>query len=59
MSDQMSGKALAAGESYDATEEPAANALPLTGAPRDLAEIDTELKIVTDRILTMIGGLSK
>ena len=27
--------------------------------PRDLAEIDTELKIVTDRILTMIGGLSK
>ncbi len=27
--------------------------------PRDLSEIDTELKIVTDRILTMIGGLSK
>ncbi len=27
--------------------------------PRDLAEIDTELKVVTDRILTMIGGLSK
>jgi len=27
--------------------------------PRELAEIDTELKIVTDRILTMIGGLSK
>ncbi|MCC7419304.1 MAG: SAM-dependent DNA methyltransferase [Planctomycetaceae bacterium] len=27
--------------------------------PRDLAEIDAELKIVTDRILTMIGGLSK
>ena len=27
--------------------------------PRELAEIDDELKIVTDRILTMIGGLSK
>ena len=27
--------------------------------PRDLAEIDAELKIVTDRILTMIGGLTK
>ena len=27
--------------------------------PRDLTEIDAELKIVTDRILTMIGGLSK
>lgn len=27
--------------------------------PRPLAEIDAELKIVTDRILTMIGGLSK
>src|SRR6266566_297858 len=27
--------------------------------PRDLAEIDSELKVVTDRILTMIGGLSK
>jgi type I restriction enzyme M protein len=27
--------------------------------PRELAEIDTELKGVTDRILTMIGGLSK
>ncbi len=27
--------------------------------PRKLAEIDAELKIVTDRILTMIGGLSK
>jgi len=26
--------------------------------PRSLAEIDTDLKIVTDRILTMIGGLS-
>lgn len=26
---------------------------------RELAEIDAELKIVTDRILTMIGGLSK
>lgn len=26
--------------------------------PRDLAEIDAELKTVTDRILTMIGGLS-
>jgi len=27
--------------------------------PRDLAEIDAELKGVTDRILTMIAGLSK
>ncbi len=27
--------------------------------PRDLAAIDAELKVVTDRILTMIGGLSK
>jgi type I restriction enzyme M protein len=27
--------------------------------PRDLSEIDAELKGVTDRILTMIGGLSK
>ncbi|MCX7150586.1 MAG: class I SAM-dependent DNA methyltransferase [Rhodocyclales bacterium] len=27
--------------------------------PRPLAEIDAELKIVTDRILTMIGGLTK
>ena len=27
--------------------------------PGDLAEIDAELKVVTDRILTMIGGLSK
>jgi type I restriction enzyme M protein len=27
--------------------------------PRDLATIDAELKVVTDRILTMIGGLSK
>jgi type I restriction enzyme M protein len=27
--------------------------------PRPLAEIDTELKGVTDRILTMIGGLTK
>ena len=27
--------------------------------PRALAEIDAELKVVTDRILTMIGGLSK
>ena len=27
--------------------------------PRDLAEIDAELKDVTDRLLTMIGGLSK
>jgi len=27
--------------------------------PRDLAEIDAELKGVTDRILTMIQGLSK
>lgn len=26
--------------------------------PRPLAEIDAELKVVTDRILTMIGGLS-
>ncbi len=27
--------------------------------PRELTEIDAELKVVTDRILTMIGGLSK
>jgi type I restriction enzyme M protein len=27
--------------------------------PRDLTEIDAELKIVTDCILTVIGGLSK
>jgi hypothetical protein len=27
--------------------------------PRELAEIDAELKGVTDRILKMIGGLSK
>ncbi len=27
--------------------------------PRPLAEIDADLKLVTDRILTMIGGLSK
>lgn len=27
--------------------------------PRDLAEIDADLKVVTGRILTMIGGLSK
>jgi type I restriction enzyme M protein len=27
--------------------------------PRELAAIDADLKIVTDRILTMIGGLSK
>jgi len=27
--------------------------------PRDLTEIDAELKGVTDRILTMIAGLSK
>jgi type I restriction enzyme M protein len=27
--------------------------------PRDLTEIDAELKVVTDRILTMIGELSK
>jgi len=27
--------------------------------PRDLAEIDADLKVVTDRILTMIGGLLK
>jgi len=27
--------------------------------PRPLAEIDKDLKVVTDRILTMIGGLSK
>jgi type I restriction enzyme M protein len=27
--------------------------------PRDLAEIDAELKVVTDRILTMIQGLSQ
>jgi type I restriction enzyme M protein len=28
-------------------------------APRPLSEIDAELKGVTDRILAMIGGLSK
>jgi len=28
-------------------------------APRPLAEIDAELNVVTDRILTMIGGLTK
>ena len=27
--------------------------------PRPLAEIDRELKVVTDRILKMIGGLSQ
>ena len=27
--------------------------------PRELAEIDADLKVVTDRILTMIGALSK
>lgn len=27
--------------------------------PRPLSEIDADLKVVTDRILTMIGGLSK
>jgi type I restriction enzyme M protein len=27
--------------------------------PRPLAEIDAELKIVTDRILTMIAGLTQ
>ena len=27
--------------------------------PRPLAEIDAELKTVTDKILTMIGGLTK
>ena len=32
MSDQVSGKALAAGVSYGVTEEPAASALPLTEA---------------------------
>ena len=26
--------------------------------PRELAEIDADLKVVTDRILTMIAGLS-
>ena len=36
------------------------SALPLTREPpRELAEIDAELKIVTDRIVQMIGGLSK
>jgi hypothetical protein len=28
-------------------------------APRSLSEIDADLKITTDRILTMIGGLTK
>ena len=27
--------------------------------PRELAKIDDELKVVTDRILTMIEGLTK
>src|SRR4029078_12187019 len=27
--------------------------------PRELAQIDADLRVVTDRILTMIGGLSK
>jgi type I restriction enzyme M protein len=31
----------------------------LPGPPRPLAEIDAELKGVTDRILTMIRGLAK
>ena len=39
---------------------PAASALPLTGKPpRELDEIDTELKGVTDRIVEMIGELSQ
>ena len=38
---------------------PAASALPLTGAPVELAEIDTELKGVTDVIVEMIGELSQ
>jgi hypothetical protein len=31
----------------------------VNSAPRDLAAIDADLKVVTDRILTMIGGLSQ
>jgi hypothetical protein len=37
---------------------PAASALPLTRAPRELDDIDAELKGVTDRIVEMIGELS-
>jgi hypothetical protein len=51
-------------------EEPAASAVPLTGAPRELDEIDTALVSrkalaagssirVTDRIVEMIGELSQ
>ena len=36
--------------SYPPIAKPAASALPLTGPPRELDEIDTELKGVTDRI---------
>ena len=40
--------------------KPAASALPLTGRPpRELDEIDTKLKGVTDRIVEMIGELSQ
>ena len=42
------------------SDRPAASAVPLTGQPpRELDEIDTELKGVTDRIVTMIGELSQ
>ena len=52
----VSDKALAVG----IAPTPAASALPLTRTPpRELAEIDAELKGVTDRIVQMIGGLSK
>lgn len=39
--------------------KPAASAVPLTEPPRELDEIDTELKGVTDRIVEMIGELSQ
>ena len=51
----VSDKALAVGIALT----PAASALPLTSRPpRELDEIDTELKGVTDRIVAMIGELS-
>ena len=40
--------------------KPAASAVPLTELPpRELDEIDTELKGVTDRIVEMTGELSQ
>lgn len=56
-SDFVSRKALAAGSG---ALTPAASALPLMGfPPRELDEIDRELKGVTDRIVEMIGELSQ